>query len=159
MIYIEIDGFGPVMIEASSKGIKRIEFVDDENVVFSGEERINSCSIIQSCVRQLDEYFAKKRRSFDLPLDMEGSQFQKRVWNELLTIPFGTVRSYKDQAIALGDIKAIRAVAKANGANKIAIVVPCHRIIGSDHSLTGYAGGLWRKKALLELESNQGSLF
>lgn len=159
MIYIEIDGFGPVMIEASSKGIKRIEFVDDENVVFSAEERINSCSIIQSCVRQLDEYFAKKRRSFDLPLDMEGSDFQKRVWNELLTIPFGTVRSYKEQAIVLGDIKAIRAVAKANGANKIAIVVPCHRIIGSDHSLTGYAGGLWRKKALLELESNQGTLF
>lgn len=108
---------------------------------------------------QLDEYFNGKRTAFQLPLDLVGTDFQLNVWNELLKIPFGVTRSYKEQALAIGNLKAIRAVATANGENKIAIVVSCHRIIGSDGSLTGYGGGIWRKQQLLELESTQTKLF
>ncbi len=108
---------------------------------------------------ELNQYFDGHLQEFKIPVDLHGTEFQKRVWNALLEVPFGTTRSYKEQATYLGDVKAIRAVATANGANPIAIVVPCHRIIGSDQSLTGYAGGLQRKQFLLELESNQGRLF
>ncbi|MBV6645835.1 MAG: methylated-DNA--[protein]-cysteine S-methyltransferase [Cyclobacteriaceae bacterium] len=101
---------------------------------------------------QLSEYFDGRRSSFDLPMTLPGSAFQQRVWQELLKVPYGKTRSYLKQSEALGDVKAIRAVAKANGDNRIAIVVPCHRIIGSDGNLTGYAGKIWRKKYLLELE-------
>lgn len=101
---------------------------------------------------QLNEYFAGTRRAFELPIAPSGSDFQRRVWRALLDIPYGETRSYKDQAIAVGDLKAIRAVASANGQNPIAIIIPCHRVIGSDGSLTGYAGGLERKRKLLELE-------
>jgi O-6-methylguanine DNA methyltransferase len=101
---------------------------------------------------QLDAYFAGALKQFDLPLQLSGSAFQQRVWQELLTIPFGSTRSYMQQAVKLGNPKAIRAVAKANGENCIAVIIPCHRVIGSNGALTGYAGGLPAKKALLELE-------
>jgi len=102
--------------------------------------------------KQLDEFFAGRRNAFDLPLAMPGTEFQQMVWNELLRIPAGTTRSYAEQARAIGRPEAVRAVARANGDNRIAIVVPCHRVIGSDGSLTGYGGGLWRKQRLLERE-------
>jgi len=108
---------------------------------------------------QLDEYFNGKRTTFKLPLNLVGTDFQINVWNELLKIPFGVTRSYKEQALAIGNLKVIRAVATANGENRISIIVPCHRIIGSDGSLTGYGGGIWRKQQLLELESTQTKLF
>jgi methylated-DNA--[protein]-cysteine S-methyltransferase len=109
--------------------------------------------------RQLDEYFAGSRQQFDLPLDLVGTPFQKQVWHILLDIPYGQTRSYKAQAEIFGNAKAVRAVAAANGANKISIIVPCHRVIGSSGRLTGYAGGLPRKQALLNLESGNASLF
>ncbi|PWL24267.1 MAG: cysteine methyltransferase [Fluviicola sp. XM-24bin1] len=109
--------------------------------------------------RQLKRYFNGELQNFDLSIDFHGTDFQQSVWQALLKVPYGSTRSYKEQATILGDVKAIRAVATANGANPIAIVVPCHRIVGSDQSLTGYAGGLERKQFLLELESNQGRLF
>lgn len=101
---------------------------------------------------QINEYFSGTRKEFDLPLHFLGTAFQKSVWHALLQIPYGETRSYKQQAIFLGDEKAIRAVAGANGENGIAIIVPCHRVIGTNGSLTGYGGGLQRKKWLLDLE-------
>ncbi|MBK8567278.1 MAG: methylated-DNA--[protein]-cysteine S-methyltransferase [Saprospiraceae bacterium] len=101
---------------------------------------------------QLAEYFGGSRREFDLPLAMPGTAFQQSVWQELLTIPYGSTRSYAGQAERLGKPNAVRAVANANGMNRMSIIVPCHRVIGSDGHLTGYGGGLWRKQWLLELE-------
>ncbi len=114
---------------------------------------------------QINEYFTGTRKEFDLPLHLLGTPFQKSVWQGLLKIPYGETRSYKQQSIFLGNEKAIRAVAGANGENGIAIIIPCHRVIGEDGSLTGYGGGLQRKKWLLDLErkhsgkSGQGELF
>lgn len=101
---------------------------------------------------QLNEYFAGTRTTFTIPLRHVGTDFQQRVWNALLQIPYGTTRSYKDIAIGVGKAKAIRAVAQAIGANGISIFIPCHRVIGSNHSLTGFAGGLEAKRMLLEME-------
>ncbi|MDX2432388.1 MAG: methylated-DNA--[protein]-cysteine S-methyltransferase [Bacteroides sp.] len=117
--------------------------------------------IIDRTRKQLAEYFAGERTLFDLPLLMLGSEFQKKVWKLLLDIPFGKTQSYAGLSKKLGDVKAIRAVASANGANAISIIVPCHRILGSDGSLTGYAGGLATKRKLLKLENAfaQGELF
>lgn len=108
--------------------------------------------VIERTVCQLDDFFAGKRKEFDVPLLFVGTDFQKTVWNELLKIPFGTTVSYGEMARRIGMPKAVRAVANANGANAISILAPCHRVIGSDHSLTGYGGGLDVKRALLELE-------
>ncbi len=119
-------------------------------------------SLSQTVQTQLNEFFEKSRQDFDIPILLVGSAFQKKVWESLLNIPYGKTNSYQQQAINYGDVKAIRAVAKANGENRLGIIVPCHRVIGSNGSLTGYAGELWRKKALLELEgalAKQGSLF
>jgi methylated-DNA-[protein]-cysteine S-methyltransferase len=107
---------------------------------------------IENCKTELSAYFDGERRSFDLPLRLAGSEFQIRVWNALMEIPYGKTQSYAGLARKLGDERAIRAVAKANGDNAISIIVPCHRILGSDGSLTGYAGGLRVKKKLLQLE-------
>ena len=106
-----------------------------------------------NCIEQLIQYFNGERRVFDFPLNQEGTEFQKRVWNELLGIPYGKTISYLELSRRLGDPKAIRAAASANGKNSISIVVPCHRVIGSKNDLVGYAGGLKRKKWLLDLES------
>lgn len=116
---------------------------------------------LKDAVTQLNEYFEGKRQNFDFKINPKGTEFQQKVWLELLNIPFGKTMSYLDLSKKLGDIKAIRAVASANGKNPLWIVVPCHRVIGTDGSLTGYAGGLWRKKWLLEHESPslQQSLF
>ncbi len=117
--------------------------------------------VLEDAVYQLKEYFEGKRKAFSLTLNPEGTEFQKKVWEALLNIPFGKTISYHELSKLLGDTKAIRAVAAANGKNPLWIVVPCHRVIGSDGSLTGYAGGLHRKKWLLEHESpaKQQSLF
>lgn len=108
--------------------------------------------VIEKAVSQLDEFFAGKRRKFDVPLLFTGTDFQKKVWNELLNISYGETISYGEMARRIGMPKAVRAVANANGANAISIFAPCHRVIGSDHSLTGYGGGLEAKRMLLELE-------
>jgi methylated-DNA-[protein]-cysteine S-methyltransferase len=110
--------------------------------------------VIEACKKQLDEYFNMERKVFDIPLLLAGSAFQKSVWEALLQIPFGKTVSYLELSKNIGNEKAVRAVANANGANAISIIVPCHRIIGSDGSLTGYAGGLNVKKRLLEIENN-----
>ena len=118
-------------------------------------------SVLQEAVTQLQEYFDGQRTHFDFKMNPIGTKFQQKVWKGLCEIPFGKTMSYLELAKQLGDVKAIRAVASANGKNPLWIVVPCHRVIGTDGSLTGYAGGLWRKKWLLEHEnpSTQQSLF
>ncbi len=112
-----------------------------------------SSQVIEETKRELDEYFSLERKVFDIPLLMVGTEFQKSVWQGLIETPHGTSLSYLQLAKKIGNEKAVRAVASANGANAIAIIIPCHRIIGSDGSLTGYAGGLTVKKKLLELEN------
>lgn len=108
--------------------------------------------ILEEAVKQLDEYFNRERKTFDVPLLMVGTDFQKQVWQGLIDIPHGTTCSYLELSKRIGNEKAVRAVASANGANAISIMIPCHRIIGSDGSLVGYAGGLPAKKKLLQLE-------
>lgn len=114
-----------------------------------------SCDIIDNLANQLTAYFERRLETFNVPLYLVGTDFQKKVWSSLLNIDFGKTITYKEQAQALGDIKAIRAVASANGANKIPIIIPCHRVVGSNGSLTGYSGGIWRKQYLLDLENRQ----
>jgi methylated-DNA-[protein]-cysteine S-methyltransferase len=114
-------------------------------------------SIMETVKHQLNEYFSAQRTDFDIPLLMVGSAFQKSVWNELLMIPYGKTESYLGLSRKIGHEKAIRSVAAANGANAIAIIIPCHRIIGSDGKLTGYAGGLQAKRKLLQLEMHKHS--
>ena len=131
------------------------------SILSEGAITTNIPKQLQKCVSQLQEYFAGLRNDFDFKINPQGTDFQQKVWQELLNIPFGKTMSYLDLSKKLGDVKAIRAVASANGRNPLWIVVPCHRVIGTDGSLTGYAGGLWRKKWLLEHESpsKQQSLF
>ena len=112
-----------------------------------------SSDVIEKAVQQLNEYFQNKRREFDIPLLFVGTDFQKKVWNELLKIPYGATVSYGELAMRIGIPNAVRAVANANAVNAISIIAPCHRVIGRDGSLTGYGGGLARKMVLLELES------
>ena len=121
--------------------------------VLRAEFEEGTSDVIEETVRQLDEFFAGKRREFDIPLLFVGTDFQKKVWNELLNIPYGQTISYGEMARRIGMPKSVRAVANANGANAISIFAPCHRVIGRDGSLTGYGGGLAAKKMLLELES------
>ena len=110
--------------------------------------------LILKCKHQLDEYFAGKRTSFDLPLAPKGTTFQQKVWSALQEIPYGTVCTYKDIAVAIGNPKGCQAVGGANGKNPIAIIIPCHRVIGKNGKLVGYAGGMENKKFLLELEKS-----
>lgn len=112
-----------------------------------------SSAVIDRAIAQLDEYFAGRRQVFDIPILFVGTDFQKKVWNALLTIPFGRTISYGEMARQIGMPKAVRAVANANGANSISIFAPCHRVIGSDHTLTGYGGGLAAKEYLLKMEN------
>ena len=108
--------------------------------------------ILLETQKQLSEYFAGKRQQFDLPLDFEGTEFQQKVWQALLTIPFGETRSYRDIAEQVGNVKAVRAVGAANGKNQISIIAPCHRVVGANGKLVGFAGGLDNKEILLKLE-------
>lgn len=112
--------------------------------------------VVDHAVVRLDEYFAGRRQAFDVPLLFAGTEFQKRVWNALLAIPYGETVSYAEMARRIGMPKAVRAVANANGANAVSIFAPCHRVIGSDHTLTGYGGGLAAKAYLLRLENAVG---
>jgi methylated-DNA-[protein]-cysteine S-methyltransferase len=146
---------GIAKIVGDANGISVIS-ISDEGKLF---ETIPS--VLQEAVSQLNEYFKGKRTDFTFPLNPSGTEFQQKVWKGLLEIPFGKTMSYLELSKKLGDVKAIRAVASANGKNPLWIVVPCHRVIGTDGSLTGYAGGLWRKKWLLEHENptTQQSLF
>lgn len=140
---------GTAKISGNQDGISEISIGHSETV---------SSEIPKSLLRamvQLQEYFAGTRETFDFQLNPSGTEFQQKVWQELLKIPYGKTTSYLELSKKLGDVKAIRAVASANGKNPLWIVVPCHRVIGSDGSLTGYAGGLWRKQWLLEHESGQ----
>ena len=109
--------------------------------------------ILQETVKQLNEYFQGQRQIFDLPLDFEGTEFQHKVWQALLTIPFGETRSYKQIAEQIGNVKAVRAVGAANGKNPISIITPCHRVVGANGKLVGFAGGLENKDILLKIEN------
>lgn len=134
---------GELVIESDEDKIVTVNFLKDLK-----HEEVRT-STIDQCIAQLDEYFFAGRKFFTLELDLRGSDFQKRVWNELLTIPYGTTISYEDLAIRIGNIKSIRAVGLANGQNPIAIIVPCHRVIGKSGGLVGYGGGLDKKEWLL----------
>ncbi len=151
---------GNIEIKTNEEHVLSVLFLNDElnqkSVKTSGNE------ISLKAKQQLQDYFAKKRINFDLPLHFSATEFQQKVWSQLQTIPFGKTISYIQLAKDLGDEKCIPAAASANGKNPFAIVVPCHRVIGKDGSLTGYAGGLWRKQWLLEHENSinkQASFF
>ena len=135
--------------------------ISEISILKEGELTKNIPQELQDCVTQLEQYFDGKRTQFDFKINPKGTAFQQKVWQELLNIPFGKTISYLDLSKKLGDPKAIRAAATANGKNPLWIVIPCHRVIGTDGSLTGYAGGLWRKKWLLEHENptKQQTLF
>lgn len=141
---------GKINIHATDEAIHAVQFVKtDTDAALSTE---SPHPLIQQCILQLQEYFEGKRKTFDLPLQQKGSAFQQNVWAQLLNISYGKTISYLELSKRVGDVKAIRAVGTANGKNQLAIIIPCHRVIGSDGSLTGYAGELWRKKWLLEHE-------
>lgn len=137
---------GFVILKSDGQAITEIHFSETDI------QEKNSCSVLENCCEQLQDYFSGKALSFDLPLNPAGTEFQQKVWAELLKIPFGETITYHELAVRLGDDKVIRAAGTANGKNPIAIVIPCHRVIGAGNKLTGYAGGLWRKKWLLEHE-------
>lgn len=138
---------GCLKLQCSDEHLKCVLFVEEAAQPNDEHKTLHECS------KQLQEYFEGKRKEFDLPLGQDGTEFQKKVWDLLYQIPYGKTISYNHLAKQYGDLKAIRAVASANGKNNLAIIVPCHRVIGSNQSLTGYAGGLWRKKWLLEHEA------
>lgn len=138
---------GPMRIAGSEAGISAIEFCSGQPPAQTGPH-----PSLHHCLQQLDEYFQGRRRNFSFELDLSGTEFQEKVWRQVLKIPFGATASYAEIARRIGHEKAFRAVGRANGQNRLAIVVPCHRLIGSDGQLTGYGGGLWRKAWLLEHE-------
>jgi len=140
---------GMLRITGDVEGVAEVAFVDE-----SMKAAVEIPLSLKPVVTQLEEYFNKDRSEFDLKLNPNGTAFQKKVWKTLSEVKFGRTKSYQQIANELGDPKVIRAAASANGKNPIAIIVPCHRIVGSDGSLTGYAGGLHRKKWLLEHESS-----
>lgn len=137
---------GTVQIKGSLEGIISLYFIE-QNIEHSD---IPEC--LKECVKQLDEYFKGIRKEFTVKLIIEGTEFRKKVWGKLLDIPYGETCSYIDIASAIGNRKAVRAVGGANHNNEISIIIPCHRVIGSNGSLTGYGGGLWRKEWLLKHE-------
>jgi methylated-DNA-[protein]-cysteine S-methyltransferase len=147
---------GPTKIQGDNKGVSSV-------TVLNSQEQFseNIPEGLQNCVSQLQEYFEGSRKAFNLKLNPKGTEFQQNIWNLLLKIPFGKTTSYLELSKQYGDEKAIRAVASANGKNPLWIIIPCHRVIGSDGSLTGYAGGLHRKQWLLNHENSceQQSLF
>lgn len=158
---------GWMELKGDASGLASALFVDDENICLTARQASEENSLkelsdsLQKTIKQLTEYFKGDRESFDVTLNPQGTDFQQKVWSQLQEIPFAKTTSYQKMANALGDPKVIRAAASANGKNPISIIIPCHRVIGSDGSLTGYAGGLHRKKWLLQHESpvKQGRLF
>jgi AraC family transcriptional regulator, regulatory protein of adaptative response / methylated-DNA-[protein]-cysteine methyltransferase len=158
---------GPLLAGATEDTVVLLEF--SERRIF--EEQLDTVrkrlktsivpgnnSVLDALRNQLGEYFARQRREFDLPLAYPGTAFQEKVWSSLLRIPYGETRSYLQLARTIGDAKATRAVGTANGMNRIAIVIPCHRVINANGELGGYGGGLWRKRILLDLEAGQTQL-
>ena len=141
---------GRLRLVSDGASLIAIEFENQQNSIREGAERVDA--VLTACHDQLKEYFAGTRRRFDIPLAPSGTAFQKSVWQALSGIPYGQLRSYRDIAEILNKSRAVRAVGAANGRNRLPIVVPCHRVIGSDGSLTGFAGGLDAKRALLKLE-------
>jgi methylated-DNA-[protein]-cysteine S-methyltransferase len=148
---------GVLEIRSNGDAISHVLFADSE---WKGRQFDESTAefvtpesaVIKKCINQLNEYFEGRRNSFDLKIVQEGTPFQLSVWNELLNIPYGSTISYLELSKRLGNVKAIRAVGTANGNNNVSIIVPCHRVIGSNGNLVGYGGDLWRKKWLLEHE-------
>lgn len=139
---------GIIGIRENNKAITDIFFSKVDT-----NDNIEETDLIKECFKQLKEYFEGNRREFDLPLETRGTEFQKKVWDELLKIPYGETKSYKDIAIAIGNEKACRAIGMANNKNHIPIIIPCHRVIGSNGKLVGYAGGLNVKEKLLNIEN------
>ncbi|MBS1959137.1 MAG: methylated-DNA--[protein]-cysteine S-methyltransferase [Bdellovibrionales bacterium] len=149
---------GPIYLVATPNGLRGIFWEHDRRrknapMIKSLREKDRAIGFLAQTVRELEEYFAGKRREFDVSLDVEGTPFQKQVWNQLSKIPYGKTLSYKEVAAKIKNEKAIRAVGTANGHNPVSIIVPCHRVIASDGTLGGYAGGLPSKVALLNLEN------
>lgn len=144
---------GEMVAGASAEGICLLEFADRLETEIKHPRLLPGPSRhLDALRRELDLYFTGRLQEFKVPLVMAGTDFQKSVWNALRTIPYGQTRSYKQQAAMIGRPKAVRAVGRANGDNRIAVVIPCHRVIGDNGKLTGYGGGLWRKRFLLDLE-------
>lgn len=150
-----------MLAAVTDDGICLLEFTDRRKLpteieeiekIFNAEVREGRHKYLRQVKRELKEYFSGKRKEFSVPVTMEGSEFQKSVWNELLNIPYGSTRTYQQQADLLMNSGSVRAAAHANGLNRIAIIIPCHRVIGSDGRLVGYGGGLIRKKWLLNHE-------
>lgn len=139
---------GDIFISADENFLLSVQFVN-HNFIENQENKI-----IRQTIKQLDEYFRGKRKKFELPLNPKGTEFQKKVWLQLMNIPYGKTATYKDIATLIGNSNASRAVGNANNKNPIAIIIPCHRVIGSNNKLTGYAGGLDKKEKLLNLEKN-----
>lgn len=137
---------GLLEVSATAEAVATLYFVDEQ------QHEVETTALLNAAIRQIDEYFAGRRQAFDLPLAFRGTDFQRRVWQQLLTVPYGQTSSYQAIANALGNSKAVRAVGAANGQNPISVIAPCHRIIGSNGSLVGYGGGLWRKEWLLKHE-------
>lgn len=159
---IETD-LGTMVACATDKGVCLLEFSDRKGLETELKQlaKYHNANIVQGqneyfkqLKEELDVYFDGRLKEFKVPLDISGTDFQKQVWQALVEIPYGTTSSYLRQAEVLGKPSSVRAVANANGMNKIAIVIPCHRVVGSDGSLTGYAGGLWRKRKLIDLEKD-----
>jgi methylated-DNA-[protein]-cysteine S-methyltransferase len=147
---------GELLIESKDDKITVVNFLKDS------KREVHVTPVITQCIQELDEYFFKERKFFTFELDPAGSDFQKRVWNALLEIPYGKTVSYEDIAVRVGDVKTIRAVGLANGQNPIAIIIPCHRVIGKNGDLVGYGGGIENKEWLLQHEGailKQLSLF
>ncbi|MGQ0534107.1 MAG: methylated-DNA--[protein]-cysteine S-methyltransferase [Caulobacteraceae bacterium] len=146
---------GPLTLASNGEALIQLEFENSKHPL--PDYVLGNDKVLDSARRELDTYFAGKLREFKVKLAPQGTEFQKKVWAALLTIPYGATRSYGQQATAIGAPKASRAVGAANGRNPIAIIIPCHRVIGANGSLTGFGGGMERKQILLELEQG-GSL-
>jgi len=149
---------GPLLLAGTRGGLSYISFCTGRHAVAVDPGWTVEHSLFNNAIQQLREYFAGERKTFSLTLIAEGTDFQRAVWAELQNIPYGETISYKELADRIGRPKAVRAVGAANGANPIPIIIPCHRVIGNDGSLTGFGGGLPLKKRLLELESRQLAL-
>jgi methylated-DNA-[protein]-cysteine S-methyltransferase len=143
---------GYICIQAGDETVHAVLFIKKDKEHETAVSKHTNHPLIQNCITQLNEYFDGSRKIFNLPLQQDGTLFQHKVWNQLLKIDYGRTISYLELSKQIGDVKAIRAVGTTNGKNQLAIIVPCHRVIGSDGKLTGYAGELWRKKWLLEHE-------
>lgn len=143
---------GVIEIIGTEQAVQSILFVENESGAEWGQAETPTPLI--DCYNQLDEYFRGIRHEFTFPYELKGTDFQREVWSALTEIPYAKTQSYKELAVTIGNEKAIRAVGSANGKNKLSIVIPCHRVIGSNGTLTGYAGGLWRKEWLIEHEKS-----